>query len=105
MIARTLAWLSDTPKYETGMRAFDIHFRTPQGDERTAVLTRGDQEIGKQIGTFLFTNHPEATDYTFQEFDYLDFQKRTVVARAVDGGILHATMQSRMMGSTELFEN
>jgi hypothetical protein len=83
MIYKALAKLSDTPVYERGMRAFDVAFRTATGEEEhSGALTRGHQEIGQQIRTALFGQHPEATDYTFSEFDYPSFQARVITEAA-----------------------
>jgi hypothetical protein len=65
------------------MQAFDVAYRTPGGDERTAVLIDRRGDAAEQIRQTLFGAHPEATDYSFREFDYLQFQMRSVLRIAV----------------------
>jgi hypothetical protein len=89
MINRLLARLSDTPQYESGMRAYDVPFRTEHGEDSTVILTQGNEKIGEQIRQTLFANHPNATDYTFREFDYLAFQYRTFVETAIANTLGH----------------
>lgn len=106
MIAGALARLSSTPKYEAGMRAYDVRYYPPDGDSRTVILTSGNQYIGQQIRETLFANHPKVTDYTFKEFDYLAFQYRTIITLAVnmamDGVVARAQFGENFIDETQL---
>lgn len=83
---KRLAELTRTPVHRPGLRAFDITYANHDDEGKMIVLTDGSNRIGNQIRTTLFTHHPEATDYTFEEFDYRAFQKQLAadyVARLV----------------------
>lgn len=102
MIARTLARFTDTPKHQPGMKAFDVFYRTLEGDRHTAIITRDKEKIGQQIAQVLFANHPDATDYTFREFDYLTFQARTFVSSAIENNLLQMSTGQNFIDEAEL---
>ena len=97
MLSKLLATLSDTPERMPSTRAYDVCFIDGSGEERkTAVLTDARLAVGDQIRQTLFARHPEATDYTFREFDYGNFQARAVLIRMNDA--IHSYMSAKDLG-------
>lgn len=104
MIFSMLARATGTPKYESGMQAYDVHFRTVNGDQQTAVLVYDRNQVGRQISETLFANHPDATDFTFREFDYVDFQVRSLVDVALGNYVTHQALRGEnFVDSTETY--
>jgi hypothetical protein len=102
VITRTLARLTGTPKYEAGMQAFDVKYRTPEGENETVIATYGPDDVGNQIRQALFEAFPEATDYTFTRFDYLSFQMRVLAEAAIHTELALATANSAYIDEAEL---
>jgi hypothetical protein len=96
MIARALAQFTETPQFKTGMQAYDVFYRSAEGDQYMSILTYGKEDVAEQIREGLFRSHPEATDYTFRAFDYLDFQMRILGEKAYE----LATGYSRITNAT-----
>jgi hypothetical protein len=94
VITRWLAGFTETPEYRRDLKAYDVQYRTPNGDRHMALLVGENGDLSTQIRDGVFESHPEATDYTFQPFDYLQFQGRAAMRNLVDTAWQYAGSQS-----------